>query len=661
MIWSIVRGRRSGIELEQLWSARAHFVWVGAGVSGWEERRDVPRSMVGWERCADGLEDPWESWSCGVLRFFFCVVQLRVLWSFWSEERGVWVKQGGRLIAERIRRGVRPGGGRSGDSERITGDYARRDRGLSHCVLEREPVWRRGSRRRGVFGGLYRADRRVSRGLLGSLPGEVERVGSLMIVLWGVGGRRRGMIGGSGDGVVVGCVEFEESDVEFSYGSGRRGARDVIRFGAERRSFEVAVLVRGWRVGRCRGGMARLLFEGDDGERLLGGDDGCTPTPTSNIPPFSNTPNPIPNNPLPPMRKSTRKFARDVWSKDFATSKVPNSNTALTHYPLFVSSDFKGIPQHHIAFQANLFAITNPTSYNQVNGTVERFKARLVVRGFKPQEGLDYKHTFSLVAKLAIVRVLIALATAKQWPFHQLDINNAFLHGYIDEEIYMLPPEGYVQSKHDYSLFVKTKGHEFTTVLVYVDDMLITCNSSSAILSLKTALDQKFTIKDLGLAKLLYLTMTRHDISYAVQHLSQFVSALKDVHMHYLVSWKTKKQATISRSSTKAEYISMAATTCELLWLNFLLKDLHIQVQLLVTVICDNKSAQQLATSLCFYDITKHLDIDCHFTRDKIQEGFFVTAFIPTHLQLVDIMTIVLGQEKHNLLVDKLGLSEAPT
>ena len=140
---------------------------------------------------------------------------------------------------------------------------------------------------------------------------------------------------------------------------------------------------------------------------------------------------------------------------------------------------------------------------------------------------------------MATVRVLIALATAKEWDLHQLDVNNAFLHGYIDEEIYMVPPEGYkkagpnqvcklkkslyglkqasrqwnleltkfllslgyIQSKHDYSLFVKNHNGQFTAALVYVDDMLITGNCSDEIKFLKNALDQKFTIKDLGLAK----------------------------------------------------------------------------------------------------------------------------------------------------------------
>ena len=77
------------------------------------------------------------------------------------------------------------------------------------------------------------------------------------------------------------------------------------------------------------------------------------------------------------------------------------------------------------------------------DGSVERHKARLVIRGFEQVKDKDYKHTFSPVAKLTTVRVFIALATAKGWPLHQLDINNAFLHGFIDEEVYMQPPAGY--------------------------------------------------------------------------------------------------------------------------------------------------------------------------------------------------------------------------
>lgn len=84
---------------------------------------------------------------------------------------------------------------------------------------------------------------------------------------------------------------------------------------------------------------------------------------------------------------------------------------------------------------------------------------------------------------------------------------------------------------------------------------------------------------------------------------------------HSLISWKTKKQPTVLRSSTEFEYHNMAATTVELLWLSYLLQDLHVPVRLLLTLFCDNKSAQLLAVNPCFHDKLKHFAIDYHFTR----------------------------------------------
>ncbi|KAH9715705.1 hypothetical protein KPL71_021156 [Citrus sinensis] len=123
----------------------------------------------------------------------------------------------------------------------------------------------------------------------------------------------------------------------------------------------------------------------------------------------------------------------------------------------------------------------------KVDGTIERFKARLVAKGFTQKEGLDYFDTYAHVARIATIRVLIALASIYQFEIHQMNVKTTFLNGELDEEIYMKQPEGF-------------NGNKGVIICLYVDDMLIFGTDSESIKLTKSLLSSNFDMKDMGLA-----------------------------------------------------------------------------------------------------------------------------------------------------------------
>eukprot|EP00253_Pinus_taeda_P002871 PITA_02871 len=318
------------------------------------------------------------------------------------------------------------------------------------------------------------------------------------------------------------------------------------------------------------------------------------------------------------------------------------------------------------------------------DGKVDKHKARLVAKGFSQGEGIDYTETFSPVAKMNSIRLVLSLAASLKWEVHQMDVKSAFLLGDLHEEIYMEQPIGFIQTDSslvcrlkkslyglkqaprawyakmdsfllesgfsrchsDNTVYTKKVENSLIILVLYVDDLILTGSDPNLINHVKSSLKKKFEMTDLGhLHYFLGLQVLQSKEGISLSQSKYACDILRHFHM----------------KDSEAEYRCAVEASKEALWLRQILSEFGFEQQHLTTLWCDNQSAIQLCKDPVQHQRSKHIELHMHFIRKLIHDHVLEVQYCSTDDQVADIFTKALTEAKFTKLRYMLGVQEVVT
>nr|GEU68354.1 ribonuclease H-like domain-containing protein [Tanacetum cinerariifolium] len=296
----------------------------------------------------------------------------------------------------------------------------------------------------------------------------------------------------------------------------------------------------------------------------------------------------------------------------------------------------------------------------KADGSLSRYKARFVANGRSQQQGIDCDETF-MVVKPTTIHTVLSLAVSRDWPIHQLDVNNDFLHGHLSKTVYMHQPPGFVDPNEpgyvchlQRSLYGLKQASRalFQRFASYATRL---ASFSAFLQRIIASFYSEFAMTDLGSLNYFLGKSAQRSayLSYAVQQLSAYIDAdwagcpvTRRSTSGYcvflgdnLLSWSAKRQVTLSRSSFESEYRGVANVVAETAWIRNLLCELHTPLSTTTLVYCDNVSAVYMSANPVQHQRSKHIEIDIHFVRDFVASRQVRVLHVPSRFQYANIST----------------------